>query len=694
MRVKPDHPLVVCLKLCQAMGEPGRIVWELGKLYTERKKKPYTQEQRLDYLKTALNYLREKAAEEARVGHKFEEGYWKTLPVDFQTFVESPEMMNKMSILWPEVMKCGLELNSGKYIECVLTGSIGVAKSTLAIYTQAYQAYLLSCMANPHEVFDLDTSSEILIVFQSVNKQVATDVDYKRLRDMFDNSPYFTKFFPFDKDRESEIRFPNRIIIRPVAGHDTAAIGQNVIGAILDELNFMAVTENSKQTKDGGLYDQAMENYNSISSRRMSRFASLGALPGMLCLVSSRNYPGQFTDLKEEEAKTNKQIYIYDKRVWEIRPEKFSFHLGERSPTLQEQWGENYPFWFRMFVGDATRKPRMLGDNEKVPEKDDHLVMNIPIEYKQLFINNPLKALRDQAGLATQALHPFMMNTDAIAAAFGHVKHVISREVCDFEDLKVRVYPNRILAPQHPRFAHIDMSKSKDSTGIAVGHVPAFVAVNRGDVVEMLPVIVFDVLLEVRPPKGGEIVPENLRRLFYGLRTAGMPLKWITSDTYQSMDNLQILRQQGFQTGTCSVDEETLPYDTLKQAIYDGRVRAPVQAKCQKELTRLELNPKTMKVDHPGNGSKDVSDAMAGVCYGLTQRREIWARHGVRTQTMTVDQAKRSGIKAETPNSYIEMLRKQKGESRLIDRKLEEMAGDQLPFLVRPQPTNLRDRLK
>jgi hypothetical protein len=89
-----------------------------------------------------------------------------------------------------------------------------------------------------------------------------------------------------------------------------------------------------------------------------------------------------------------------------------------------------------------------------------------------------------------------------------------------------------------------------------------------------------------------------------------------------------------------------------------------------------------------------VSDAMAGVCYGLTQRREIWARHGVRTQTMTVDQAKRSGIKAETPNSYIEMLRKQKGESRLIDRKLEEMAGDQLPFLVRPQPTNLRDRLK
>jgi hypothetical protein len=694
MKVKPDHPLVVCMKLCEALGEPGRIVWELGKLYTQRKKKPYTEAERLAYLKMALSYLKEKADEEKRVGDKFEDGYWKTLPVDFQTFVESPEMMGKMSILWPEVMKCGLELNSGKYIECVLTGSIGVAKSTLAIYTQAYQAYLLSCMANPHEVFDLDNSSEILIVFQSVNKQVATDVDYKRLRDMFDNSPYFTKFFPFDKDRESEIRFPNRIIIRPVAGHDSAAIGQNVIGAILDELNFMAVTENSKQTKDGGLYDQAMENYNSISSRRMSRFASLGALPGMLCLVSSRNYPGQFTDIKEEEAKTNKKIYIYDKRLWEVRPEKFSFHLGVRSQELIDQWGEDYPFWFRMFVGDATRKPRMLNDGDVVPDKDAHLVLEIPIENKQLFINNPLKALRDQAGLATQALHPFMMNTDAIAACFGTTPSIVSRPECDFDAERLLIYPRKFAGLEHPRFAHIDPSKTKDSTGVAVGHVPGFVAVDRGDVVEMLPIIVFDVLLEVKPPKGGEIEYANLRRFFYALRSQGLPLKWITSDTYQSTDNMQILRQQNFVTGITSMDTETVPYDTLKQAIYDGRVRAPTHPKCQRELTRLELDPKTLKVDHPNTGSKDVADAMAGVCYGLTQRREIWARHGITTRNMPRDLAKKQGLKPQTPSSYLEMLRQQKGLERLRDRKIEEMIGDKLPFLVGHEPKNLRDRLK
>ncbi|MCA1777485.1 MAG: hypothetical protein LC676_18300, partial [Loktanella sp.] len=197
--------------------------------------------------------------------------------------------------------------------------AIGVAKTTLAIYSQAYQLYILSCLKDPHKLFDLDPSSEILIVFQSINRNLAQDVDYKRFRDMVEGSPYFEHAFPFDRGREKEMRFPRNFIVKPVAGHDSAAIGQNVIGGIIDEVNFMAVVENSKHNVDGTVYDQATQNYNAIARRRESRFMQLGTLPGMLCLVSSRNYPGQFTDKKEEEAKTNPRIYIYDKRVWPPR---------------------------------------------------------------------------------------------------------------------------------------------------------------------------------------------------------------------------------------------------------------------------------------------------------------------------------------------------------------------------------------
>ena len=64
-------------------------------------------------------------------------------------------------------------------------------------------------------------------------------------------------------------------------------------------------------------------------------------------------------------------------------------------------------------------------------------------------------------------------------------------------------------------------------------------------------------------------------------------------------------------------------------AFYDGRVKAPTHDKALSEIVRLERNPQSGKIDHPPNFSKDCADAVAGVVYGLTYRREIWARHGV-----------------------------------------------------------------
>ena len=97
--------------------------------------------------------------------------------------------------------------------------------TTIAIYSQAYQLYNQSCLLNPHELYDLDTSSEILTVFQSLNRNLAMDVDYRRFRDMIDNSPYFNAVFPFDTDRQSEMRFDRNIVVKPVSGQETGALG-------------------------------------------------------------------------------------------------------------------------------------------------------------------------------------------------------------------------------------------------------------------------------------------------------------------------------------------------------------------------------------------------------------------------------------------------------------------------------------
>ena len=111
----------------------------------------------------------------------------------------------------------------------------------------------------------------------------------------------------------------------------------------MDEVNFMEVTEQSAKAADGGEYNQAIALYDSLSRRRKSRFMKKGKLPGVFCLVSSKRYPGQFTDMKTEEAKYDKTIYVYDKRTWDVLPEEnFS--------------GEG----FDVFIGDLSRQHRIL----------------------------------------------------------------------------------------------------------------------------------------------------------------------------------------------------------------------------------------------------------------------------------------------------------------------------------------------
>lgn len=535
-------------------------------------------------------------------------------------FLLNPSYLGLKDQAFPLVVEHFEEINSGKYEEAVLTGAIGTAKTTLALWTTAYQLYLLSLMTSPQKVFGLEVSSEILVVFQSITGKLAKAVDFDRFRSMLASSHYFTRHFMFDKAYLSEMRFPNRILVKAVSGSETAAIGQNVIGGVIDEVNYMARVEESKQSIDGGSYDQAIALYNSISRRRKSRFMRGGKLPGMLCLVSSKRYPGQFTDVKEEESRREMtetgrtSIYIYDKRTWEVLPpERFS------------------GTWFRVFVGDMSRPPRILEEGDEVGDGDLDLVMDVPeTEYRRDFERDIYNALREICGVSTMAKRPFFTRVDLVAQCFGKVKNLVDWDEADFVQRKVSIIPSRIVSPELPRYVHIDSSLSGDSTGIAIGTVTGFVDMDRGtSLVETLPKIRFDLLLRINPPRNGEIEFEKVRKLLYMLIDAGMNIRWVSYDSYQSADSLQILRHNHMITGKLSVDTSTDPYVFLRTAMYDGRVSAPKHDIAQREILSLELVEAKAKLDHPARGSKDVSDAMAAVAFGLTMQRSLWAHYGI-----------------------------------------------------------------
>ena len=455
---------------------------------------------------------------------------------------------------------------------------------------------------------------------------------------MVQKAPYFQKYFAFDPELKTEMKFPHRIIVRPVSGSETAAIGENVFGGMIDEINFMSVIDGAKNGNEDGVYDQAVALYNSISKRRKSRFGMSGRLPGMLCVVSSRRYPGQFTDKKEEEAAQEiadygaTSIYVYSKRVWEVK--------------------DGFPSeMFPVFLGDEARRPRLLSKKEvdQWSEIDKKLLDWIPVNFYEDFRRDIITAIRDIAGWATLAKHPFIVDREAIGACARKDYNCFSRERVDFVETQLSISPRNFYKPELPRFFHCDLALTGDSAGFAIGTVTGFKAVTTIEgVQELLPIVHIDGLLEIAPPKGSEIKLHKVRDVIHALRKAGLNIKWGTFDQFQSRDSMQLLKQAGLGIGYQSIDINCDPYEFTKNAIYDKRLSFPEHARCQRELASLEKNTKKAKIDHPPGASKDVSDALAGVVYGLTMRREIWALYGV--QSVQLPSTIKAAISKEKPD--------------------------------------------
>lgn len=545
-------------------------------------------------------------------------GVYTHEPVGVKEFIESEEFLNKRGAIWPKVMETLEEITiPGKYEEVLLTGSIGSAKTTIAIYGIAYLLYLLSCLKNPHLKYGLDPSTEILIVFQNITETKARTA-YRRFRALIKDSPYFKQHFKFNNNIESELQFPNYIIVRPVGGNSISVLGENLYAACLDEVNFMEVVHESKKEADGKTYDQADELYNIASTRRKNRFMTDGGQThGMLFLASSKRHPGQFTDRKAEEAKTNPKIYVYDKRSWEVKPE------GSFSGDM-----------FEVYIGDQSHQPMVIESEDDYQPYMKGNIDKIPVELRQEFLRDIHKALKDLAGKSTRVNNPFIVDNEKIYQCFGKCPSIFTREFCDFSETFAE--PNeeiiKTLNRTIPRFAHIDLGLTNDSAGLGIGHVPGFAEINRPseDITEILPVIKFDALLRIDPPKNGEINISYIRDLINKLREVyGVNIKWVSMDSYQSRDTLQILGRKGIITGLQSIDKTPEPMSMLKSAILDLRIVAPEHKTAKYEIAHLQVNELNGKVDHPPMGSSDVAQAMAGVVYGVSRQLEIWLEHDI-----------------------------------------------------------------
>lgn len=499
----------------------------------------------------------------------------------------------------------------------MFTGGIGIGKTTFASIALPYMVHWCLCLKDPQKYFGLLPGSRIAFMQMSTSEKQAKEVLFGDIFARIKHSNWF-KGYPFDPKFTSQIRFPMDIWIVPGDSRETSFEGYNILGGIIDEIDSHLVTEKK---------DYAESGYDTIHARITSRFLDRG----LLILIGQMKKSTGFASKKYEEFVKDgmdggcfaKKLSIWESLGWE----RFTDDKGVRKS-----------FWF-----DPRRK--VVIPNIQVGFIDPETLLEIPNVYKKDFENNPEKALRDHAGIPPLVGDAFISMADRVESARDrwHARYDIGESPVG-TNLSKPNFKDWFMAPDTlKRVVHIDIAYSAqgDALGLAMGHIREVTEIDG----EMKPVIVFDCLVRMRPLPGTQIQLADVRQIVYHLKNdRGYRIKKVTLDGFQSTDTLQQLAKKKFQTQYISVDKDILPYHDLREAIYEERVEFPRFMSLKKhgdiepveiavnELLHL-IEKENGKIDHPEGGSKDVSDAMAGVVTTLMGDRNY--RRGVSSRSRT-----------------------------------------------------------
>ena len=552
-------------------------------------------------------------------------------PVDMETFVRDPYYLGKTcDVLYPKLMEDMNELFAGNYRETILSGSIGWGKSFFASIAACRIIYELSCMRDPHKSFGIGKGSDISFVVLSVKEDLAIKVAFENIANKIKESDYFKENFPF-KPMKKEIIFPNHIQVAARASTDSAALGLNVFSAWIDESNFLAPMKKkgSIESRVGNM-DRASFLYDQLIRRMKSRFQRHGKLPGMMIVVSSKQTRDDFTAKRIRESKDDPMVFVRDYATWHVKPD------GIFSKEV-----------FHVLVGNDLIPSKVLDPEEVAPLREKlqegMLIIEVPIDFKNDFVNNVEDSIRDIAGIETVSISPFIQQRDKIIPNIDiNRSHPFTTEAWVQTEngrfiwsklahqIETRMGASVIKEWQplfhsgSARHVHIDPSLNDDSTGFAVGCVTGYKMVSRRDpetqelFTERAPEIWVDFLLRISPPVGGEIDQAGLRSLIYQFQAKGFSISFVSADQFNSADTLQQLARKGLTTERISVDKPMDAYDILKQALYENRLSFYDYRPLLDELKWIQKDNIRNKVDHPAGKSKDVADALAGIVFTLT----------------------------------------------------------------------------
>lgn len=492
----------------------------------------------------------------------------------------------------------------------MFTGAIGIGKTTMGSVILPYMVHWVLCLKDPQDFYDLLPGSRIAFMMMSTSEDQARETVFGDVKARIQYSPWFKDNFPYDPDFKNQLRFDKDIWILPGSSKETSFEGYNILGGILDEADSHQVTANKNYAEDG---------WNTINGRIDSRFQDRGFLLTIGQMKKANGFAAsKYKELSEDPANAHTvRMTIWDSLGWG----KFSNPDGSRNS-----------FWYDTKRKEIVSKevPALLGFPEHILE--------IPKVYEKNFRNKPEQALRDLAGIPPQAGSAFISLTHKVAECFEKWTERFGDDAPVSSDPRRPMLAEWFKSPTPLRRAlHLDIGYSGlgDAAAIVMGHVSHLVRTDDDE--DEKPYIIIDCMIRAKAAPGQEIMISDLRNYIYDLKRRGFRIQGVTMDGFQSTDTRQQLRKKRLNPSYLSVDKSKLPYEDMRDAIYESRLELPPYMTyisvgegelvniAYKEIVELEDTGK--KVDHPANGSKDVADGIAGVVNVLmgdrTYRRRI-----------------------------------------------------------------------
>lgn len=122
---------------------------------------------------------------------------YEEIPVDIETFICDPLYLGRSTNegraiypFWLETLK-RLYSPDAKYFECILSGAIGIGKTTIANIGISYMLYKLLCLRDPQSYYQLIPGDKIIIAFFNITLELSQGVAFQNLQSMLKESPWF-----------------------------------------------------------------------------------------------------------------------------------------------------------------------------------------------------------------------------------------------------------------------------------------------------------------------------------------------------------------------------------------------------------------------------------------------------------------------------------------------------------------------